>query len=182
MQRRTSFDEAPMIETERLTLRPFALDDFERSLAITNDPRVHLHLGGPLNRAQKWEKFLRSPAWWKLLGYGFWMAVDRDTGAVIGEIGYGEFRRQIDPQLTDMPEMGWIFAPEAHGRGLAGEALTAVLAWGDREMPGPCQCIIATGNAASLRLAQRHGFVELRQAPWPHAGGGDVAILERAAR
>jgi RimJ/RimL family protein N-acetyltransferase len=179
MQRRTSLDEAPVIETDRLTLRPFALGDFERSMAITNDPRVHLHLGGPLEPATKWEKFLRSPAWWKLLGYGFWMAADRETGEVVGELGYGEFRRQIDPPLADMPEMGWIFAHEAHGRGLASEALEA---WGDGIMPGPYQCIIATGNAGSLRLAARHGFAEVRQAAWPGPGGGEVAILERATR
>lgn len=182
MQRRTSFDEAPPIETERLKLRAFALDDFERSFAITNDPRVNLHLGGPLDRAAKWEKFLRAPAWWKLLGYGGWMVENRATGQVIGDIGYGEFRRAIDPPLPDMPEMGWVFAHEAHGRGFAGEALAAVLAWGDREMPGPVQCIVATANEASLRLAHRHGFIEVRRAAWPHAGGGEVVVLERAAR
>lgn len=183
MRRRTDLTDAPVITTDRLVLRGFALEDFERCFAITDDPEVYRHIGGvPLSRAAKWEKFLRAPAFWRLLGYGFWLAEERASGQVIGEIGYGEFRRAIEPPLRDMPEMGWIFAREAHGRGLAAEALAAALRWGDAAMPGPVQCVIATGNEGSLRLAARNDFVERRRAAWPGTGGGDVAILERAAR
>lgn len=177
MQRRTALTVAPCIETERLVLRGFALDDFEACYAMTADPAVYRHLGGaPVDRAAKWEKFLRAPGWWQLLGYGFWIAQDRASGAVLGEIGYGEFRRAIDPPLADMPEMGWIFASTAHGRGLASEALTAVLAWGDAHIPGPVQCIIDADNAASLRLARRFDFAEVRRAAYART---TVVVLER---
>jgi RimJ/RimL family protein N-acetyltransferase len=181
MHRRTPHRTAPRLETDRLVLREFRLEDFERSYEITADAAVHRHLGGAPSRTVKWEKFLRSPTWWAWLGYGMWLAEERATGRVVGEIGFGEFERDIDPRLPDLPEMGWIFAAETHGRGLAGEALRAALAWGDAELGCGFQCIVAEANAPSLRLADRHGFVEVRRAPFNGRADDPVVVLERPA-
>lgn len=172
-----------MIETERMILRPQVLEDFEAAYAITAQEAVYRYLGGePITRSVKWEKFTRGPAWWLWLGYGFWAIDDRATGRLVGEIGFGEFMRPIDPPLPDMPEMGWILDPTVHGRGFASEALTAILAWAEAQMPQtPFQCIIDPDNDASLALAAKFGFREVRRSPY----GPDrdaIVILERAAR
>ena len=58
-------------------------------------------------------------------------------------------------------ETGWALSPKSHGRGLASEAVSAALAWGDREFPALRKtCIIEPGNEASIRVALKHGFRE----------------------
>jgi RimJ/RimL family protein N-acetyltransferase len=104
--------------------------------------------------------------------------VRKQDGAVIGQIGFGEFAREITPPLPDIPEMAWIFAGEAMGQGYGSEALAAVLAWGDAHLGGCFQCIISPENEASMRLAARFGFAEVRR---PDYKGEPIAVLERIA-
>ena len=60
--------------------------------------------------------------------------------------------------------MGWIFATEAHGKGLAGEACRAVLDWAETNLdPTPIWAIIAPANEPSLRLAGKLGFERLHE-------------------
>ena len=99
-------NEAPLLETERLRLRGFHNSDFERVYAWMRDPVVSRYLGGVIeSRAVAWEKFLRGPAFWVLFGYGLWAVERKSDGAMIGQIGFGEFAREIVPPLPDIPEM-----------------------------------------------------------------------------
>ena len=55
--------------------------------------------------------------------------------------------------------MGWIFAQEVHGQGMAGEACRAVLQWAESNLdPTPIWAIIAPANEPSLKLAAKLGF------------------------
>jgi RimJ/RimL family protein N-acetyltransferase len=169
---------APTLETERLWLRGFHSSDFDSVYAWMRDPIVSRYLGGAIeSRAVAWEKFLRGPAFWVLFGYGLWAAVRKSDGAMIGQIGFGEFAREITPPLPDIPEMAWIFASDSMGQGYGSEALAAVLAWGDAHLGGRFQCIISPENEASMRLANKFGFVEVRR---PDYKCEPIAILERA--
>ena len=96
---------------------------------------------------------------WGQLGYGYWAIEEKATGLYIGDIGYADFHRAIDPPLDGMPELGWVLASAAHGKGYATEALKAVLAWGEMHF-GEHQacCIISPENTPSLRLADKIGF------------------------
>ena len=49
--------------------------------------------------------------------------------------------------------------PQFQGRGLAQEALSAVLDWADQSMPRTV-CLIDPDNGPSLRLAARLGYTE----------------------
>lgn len=170
--------EAPKIETERCILRAFALSDFEEYFENNLDPVMMEFVGGPNeSRAVVWEKFLRSPAYWVLLGYGFWAVERKSDGRQIGQIGFGQFERAIAPRLPDYPEMGWLFISDAMGKGFGSECLSAVLEWGDREIGGTFQCIISPHNAASLALATKFGFVEQRR---PDFNGEPIVVLERS--
>jgi RimJ/RimL family protein N-acetyltransferase len=168
---------APLLHTERLLLRPFHADDFDGVCDWMRDPVVSRYLGGPIDsRAVAWEKFLRGPAFWVLFGYGLWAVERRADGALIGQIGFGEFARDIMPPLPNIPEMAWIFAADALGQGYGTEALAAVLTWGDTHLGGHFQCIISPQNVASMRLAARFGFAEVRR---PDYIGEPIAALER---
>jgi RimJ/RimL family protein N-acetyltransferase len=152
---------APVLETERLLLRGHRLDDYEALAAIWADPLVVRHISGtPSSPGDSWARLLRYVGHWALLGYGFWALEERATGRFVGEVGFGDFRRKIEPPIT-APEMGWVLAPSVHGKGYATEAVRAARAWGlERFGPIEIACIIDPGNTGSIRVAEKAGFRE----------------------
>jgi RimJ/RimL family protein N-acetyltransferase len=151
---------APTIETPRLRLRGFRAGDLDAQAAAMADEEVVRHLGGrPFSREETWRKILASPGLWDLLGYGYWVAERLEDGAYLGQIGFADFKRDMTPSIENMPEMGWIFAPQAQGKGYASEAAEAALAWADASLNAPeIVAIIDPGNAASIRVAEKAGF------------------------
>ena len=155
-------DLVPALETERLRLRGFRESDLDPQAAALADPNVVRHVGNVLlSREEAWRKMLASDGLWSILGYGYWCVERKEDGAYLGQVGFADFKRDIDPSIEGIPEMGWIFAPHAHGRGYASEAVAAGIAWADRHLKAPqlC-CIIAPENAPSIRVAVKAGFVE----------------------
>ncbi|MBB3020082.1 RimJ/RimL family protein N-acetyltransferase [Microvirga lupini] len=153
---------APRIETNRLILRGHRLDDFADYMALWTDPEVTRFIGGrPSTREEVWGRLLRNVGHWASLGFGYWVIVDKETGRFLGETGFANFRREIEPSLDDMPEIGWALAPHAHGRGYATEAVGAAVAWGDAHFGSRrTACIIAPENAPSIRVAEKCGYRE----------------------
>jgi RimJ/RimL family protein N-acetyltransferase len=170
--------EAPVIVTERLTLRGHARADFADSRALWADPIVTRYIGGrPFTDEEVWTRLLRYVGHWAVMGFGYWVARDTATGRLVGEVGFADYRREIDPPFDGAPEMGWVIAPWAHGRGFASEAVRAALAWGDKQLGvARTVCMIDPGNDASLRVAARHGFVEYARTPYK---GQDAILFER---
>jgi RimJ/RimL family protein N-acetyltransferase len=152
--------EAPTVETERLRLRAFRSSDLEAQAAAMGDPEVVRYLGGkPFSREDTWRKMLAAPGLWTLLGFGYWVAEAREDGAYLGQIGFADFKRDMRPSIEGTPEMGWIFAPQAQGRGFASEAAACALAWADEALPGrEITAIIDAANAPSIRIAEKSGF------------------------
>lgn len=161
----------PVLETERLRLRGHRADDFAALAAIWADPAVARHIGGkPSTLQESWMRLLRYPGMWALLGYGFWAIEEKASGRLIGDIGYMDAKRAIEPALDGMPELGWALAHDAQGKGYAREALVAVLAWGKAHFgTHRAVCIIEPGNAASIRLAIDAGFHFLHEVTYRDA-------------
>jgi RimJ/RimL family protein N-acetyltransferase len=150
----------PILQSERLRLRAPTVDDFQQSLAMSSDPVVTRFIGGrPHTKEEVWGRLLRYVGHWQALGYGYWVVETIDDGRYVGEVGLSDYRRDIIPTLDGLPEIGWVLAPSAHGRGFALEAARAALAWRDAELPGGATvCIIAPEHAASLRIAEKLSF------------------------
>lgn len=150
----------PTLNTDRLTLRPHTAADFPACTTLWADPGVTRFIGGrPSTTEEVWRRILAYAGHWQLLGYGYFLATDRETGDVIGEFGLADFHRDISPPFGDTPEAGWAMLPQYQGRGLAHEALSAILAWADQTMPRTV-CMIDPANAPSLKLATRLGYSE----------------------
>ena len=172
---------APVLETERLRLRPFRKEDFRPYHEILRHPEVHRHFGpDPMGEEECWRRVAAAAGMWELIGFGGW-AVERSADqTLVGTVSLFNAWRSIEPVFGEEPEMGWIFAHEVHGQGIAGEACRAVLDWTVANLePTPIWAIIAPENAPSLRLAERLGFepvgntqyhgdptIVLRRAPW----------------
>src|SRR5258708_17916863 len=154
----------PVLETERLRLRGHRLEDFAQCAAMWGDPQVTQFIGGkPLTAEESWTKFLRYVGHWSLLGFGYWIAEEKKSGMFVGEIGFAEYKRDIEPSLKGVPEIGWVLASAAHGRGLATEAVRAVVEWGDTRFDGArTACIIAPRNSASVRVAEKCGYSQFQ--------------------
>lgn len=154
--------EVPLLETARLRLRGHRLADYAAFVAMWQEPDFYRFLSpGPLPAEEVWNKMLRNIGHWTLLGYGFWAVEEKATGRFIGNVGFGDFQRALEPPIGEAPEMGWVLAPDAHGRGLASEAVAAALNWAQTRFgPGRIVCLIHPDNAASLRVAARFGFQE----------------------
>lgn len=152
--------EVPILETERLRLRGHRLDDFVQCATMWADPTVTRYIGGkPLTEEESWTRLLRYAGHWSLLGFGYWVAEEKATGNYVGEIGFGEFKRDLEPSLLGVPEIGWVLASYAHGRGFATEAARVVVSWGDAHFrPARTACIIDPENLPSIRVAEKCGY------------------------
>jgi RimJ/RimL family protein N-acetyltransferase len=152
----------PVVETARLRLRGHRPEDFLLSCAMWYDAAVMRYIGGrPLSQEDAWTRLLRSVGHWALFGYGYWAIETRDSGEYVGDLGFMNAKRDIDPPLGDAPEIGWVLTAHAHGKGYATEAALAAVEWGDREFgPVPTVCLIHPENHASLRVAAKCGYRE----------------------
>jgi RimJ/RimL family protein N-acetyltransferase len=168
----------PVIETERFVLRGHTLADFDASAAMWGDPAVVRFIGGRVFAADEvWARILRYHGHWALLGFGFWAIEDKATRRFVGEVGFADFKRPIEPPFGDTPEMGWSLASAAHGKGTASEVVAAAAAWGDRNFAGDrTVCIIDPGNAPSIRVAEKTGFREVRRTD---LRGSPTIVFER---
>ena len=150
----------PLLETERLWLRAHRADDHADCLAIWSNPEVVRHIGGrPFTAEEVWKRLLQYSGLWNLLGYGYWAVEEKASGRYIGDIGFADFRREIEPSLEGMLEFGWVLAPQAHGKGYASEAVAAATAWAEQHASHlRAVCIIDPDNLSSIRVAEKAGF------------------------
>jgi RimJ/RimL family protein N-acetyltransferase len=168
----------PTLDTARLHLRGFRRDDLDDSAALWGDADVIRYLGArPFRREEVWWRLLRHLGHWTLMGYGCWVVCERDSGRFVGEVGFQNLQRAIDPPLGEAPEIGWVLAPWAQGRGYATEAVGAAQAWIDPRYARTV-CIMDPDNAASRRVADRCGYRPLATSTY---NGDATLILARPA-
>ena len=169
---------APTLTTARLTMSPPQLSDFEDSRAMWADPLVVRHVGGrAFTEEESWMRLMRARGLWEVLGFGYWAVRETSSGRYVGEVGFADLRRDLEPSLYDLPEMGWVLAAWSHGQGFGTEAVRAGLAWIDEALAPPVvPCIIDVENAASIALATKVGFTLKTHASFK---GAPIVIMER---
>ena len=149
----------PILTTDRLILRPMVEGDFSHAAAMWGDEDVVRFIGGMTRGPQDvWFASVRGRGMWDIKGFGYWTVVDRETGQFLGEAGFADFKRGMDPDLSQWPEAGWAFGRASWGRGIASEVVGAMHVWLDENLPGQSVCIIDDGNRASRRVAEKSGY------------------------
>ena len=152
----------PVLETPRLRLRGHALSDLDSAAAMWAEESVNRYISGKIQtREEVWGKLLRYRGHWSFMGFGYWVVEEKASGAIIGELGFSDFKRIMEPSIEGHFEAGWAFATQGRGKGYATEALTAALIWGQEKFGADkIVCIVDPANTASCRLAERCGFIE----------------------
>ncbi len=155
---------APVLETDRLTLRPFRLEDFEPFAALYASDRSR-YIDGPVDRGEAWLFFVAGIGQWPLLGFGSFAIERKGDGACVGGIGLN-----APPQFPER-ELGWVLWDGFEGHGFASEAALrarhfafATLGW------ETAVSYIHPDNHASLRVAARLGAVHDLHAEIPDDG------------
>jgi len=173
-------NKVPTIETERLTLRRHCLDDFAPSSAMWGDSNVVRYISGnPSSAQQSWMRVLNYVGHWSFMGFGYWVVEEIRSGRFVGEVGFADFKRGLDPSLDGVPEIGWALASDMQGRGFATEAVSAAVTWSDRNRQWEQTiCIVKAENVVSLRVASKCNYAEVRR--FDHKG--DQTVLFARAR
>jgi RimJ/RimL family protein N-acetyltransferase len=114
---------------------------------------------------------------WAVMGFGYWAVEEKSSGQFIGEVGFADFKRGIEPSIKGLPELGWALASHVYGQGFATEALQAAIAWGDARLSsGKTVCIIDPSNLASIRVAEKCGYCEIMRTTY---NGAPTVIFTR---
>ena len=146
----------PVLETERLRLRRFRLDDIDAMHAAFGSARAMRYWSTlPLKSRAETAKRVRGmmkidvqDQWLR------WAIARRRDDACIGMINYYA-RNEQSRRL----ELGWILVPRHHGKGYAREATRAVIRYCiDVLGTHRIEALIMPENAASIRLAESVGF------------------------
>lgn len=144
------------VETERLTLRPFAIADFDAYGRMVGDAEVMRFIGGaPLVKSwEVWRNFSAVVGHWALRGYGLYAVVEKKTGDLVGRVGL------LNPIGWPGVEIAWTLCRDCWGKGYATEAAAAIgrVGFGHLEADRLIS-LIHLDNIASQRVAERLGAV-----------------------
>ena len=146
----------PELETARLTLRRFELDDAPFVVTLLNDPSFISNIGDRGVRSiEDAHRYLREGpmAMYERFGFGLWHVARKADGAPVGTCGL--LKRDYLPD----PDVGYAFLPEYRGMGFAVEAAEATLAHGARKFAMKrVLATVITGNQPSIRVLGKLGM------------------------
>jgi RimJ/RimL family protein N-acetyltransferase len=168
------------LETERLLLRIPEAQDADGYLAIFRDPKVLAFLG--MSAASPDDALLgieRMRRHWDRHGVGLFSVVRKEDELLLGRVGFllwdperwvSAMREDLDGELET--EVGWTLGSEHWGQGYATEAATACRDWALGKLGlTRLVSVIAPGNAASIRVAEKIGeTLEREDLPGPYFG------------
>ncbi len=145
-----------MIETERLTLRPWRDEDGPEFVRVTNTPAVMAHLGGVQDPDLLATSAERQQRMQGERGHCFWIVERRSDRALLGFCG---LQPGSVATIAGEIEIGWRLREDAWGQGYAKEAAFASLAWGWANLDTPrIVAITVPANTASWGLMERLGM------------------------
>jgi RimJ/RimL family protein N-acetyltransferase len=147
-----------VLDTERLSLRHFDLDDAEFIVRLLNEPAFHQHIGDRgVRTIEDAHRYLREGplASYARHGFGLWCVTTKDEARrPIGMCGL--LKRDTLPDV----DVGYAFLADVWSRGYATEAVRATLAHG-RQRFGLTRvlAVVSPGNERSVAVLARNGFV-----------------------
>lgn len=167
-----------VITTERLSLRELRPDDASFILALVNDADWLRYIGdrGVHTLDDALAYIVHGPvASYARNGFGLYGVELRGSGETIGMCGL------IKRDTLDHVDIGFAFLPQHRGRGYAGEAAAATLAFGHDTLGlDRIVAIVSPGNVPSRRLLELLGMCMERMVQ--RSDGDEVCLYAEAER
>jgi len=144
-----------IIETDRLLLREFILDDSEKFYQLNLNPNVIKYTGNAAFKSiEEAKSFLENYNDYKTNGYGRWAVINKESNEFIGWCGlkYGELENETD--------IGFRFFEEEWHKGYATESAASCLKYGFEVLK--LNRIIGRAmkeNTASIKVLEKIGLV-----------------------
>lgn len=146
----------PVLETERLVLREIVHTDAKDLYRIFSDRETMQYWScRPFTSVDQASKLIDSMAKQAQAGSAIhWGITLRGDGRLIGKCGYNEWRK-----AHRRGDVSYIIAREYWGKGMVGEALSAVINYGfDHMNLHSIEAGVTPGNDGSTRMLERLGF------------------------
>jgi RimJ/RimL family protein N-acetyltransferase len=145
-----------VLETKRLLLREFTLEDTAFIIRLLNSPGWLQFIGdrNVKNEAQAIDYLHNGPfKSYRDNGYGLYAVTLKDGNILIGMCGI------LKRPTLDYPDIGFAFLPDFMGNGYAFEAASATLNHAHQYLHLPTICAITDpANTASIRLLEKIGM------------------------
>lgn len=173
----------PLLRTGRFGLWLPARGDVPGLRRLIADDETRRYLGPARDsEAAQFERLTRNAGSWALYGYGTFSVRPHGSDEIVASCGVFHTWRGYGPvvNLDDVPEAGWIVRQDWWRRGVAVEAMEAVLAWFDATHgPRRIACMIEEGNVASEKVAGRFGFLPYGSHVTDDGGAVTLNLFER---
>lgn len=153
------------LETERLIIRGYELDDFDNLYAILSDKETMAHYPSTYdeNGTRRWLNWCIESD--NAYGHALWALELRDTGEYIGDCGVT--MQNIDGE--QLPEIGYHINKRFWRQGYAKEAAAAVRDWFFSQ--SDCESVYSYmkyTNVASCATAESIGMRKIKEYPDPN--------------
>lgn len=157
-----------ILETSRLILREFRLDDDDALARVISDAETMRYYPAPYDRAGVEQWIGRNLCRYAEHGHGLWAMVLKSSEEMIGDCGLTV--QEVD--AVDEIELGYHLRRDLWGHGLASEAARACRDWGFERLPvDRIISLIRPENVPSRRVAERNGMTVWKEVVWrglPH--------------
>ena len=143
----------PQLETDRLTLRMWTKKDAPALFAYASDPDVGPNAGWKPHANEGESRMIIDQLFRRNMT---WAIVEKETGTVVGSIGFEEDRYR--PRISSK-EMGYSLAKDRWGRGYMTEAAKRLIRYGFEELKLDVLMIrTSETNLRSQRVIEKCGF------------------------
>ncbi len=164
-----------IVETERLKLREFTLEDTAFIVELVNSPGWITYIGDRnIKTVEQAKAYLENGPIksYKENGFGLWLVETKDNKKPIGMCGL--LRRDY----LDHPDIGFAFLPEYIGKGFALEAaaVTLSLAKDQLKISSICAITMPTNNA-SIKLLEKIGM-KFMKSIYPTASDEELLLYQ----
>lgn len=143
-------DRQPVLEDERLLLRPLREDDWDALFAVASDPLVwEQHPAHDRWREPVFRAFFADA----LAHKGALVAIDKSTGAVIGSSRF----QGLEESDGGSVEIGWTFLARSHWGGTFNHAMKRLMLAHALASVAECRFLVGETNTRSRRALEKIG-------------------------
>jgi RimJ/RimL family protein N-acetyltransferase len=150
-------DTVTILETRRLILRHYTMDDLDSLVTFYSDPDVVKYIP---DASRSYEE-IKDELEWHMNGHpkfpelGLWATIHKETGDFIGRCGLLPWTLEGQNEV----EVAFALSKSYWGQGLATEAAQGIVQYAYETLNlSRLVCLIEEGNLASIRVATKIGM------------------------